>query len=431
LSRTNSTYQASPQNFFPFSYEETIGESAPDDFLYVKENHLGSVLATVSDRKISVDNNSDNIVDFYMADVRAAYDYYGATGMIMPGRLFESESYRYGAQGSEVVPERNGTRNTITTFYREADLRKMQWDSPDPKARPDQSPYVYNDNNGVNVNDPRGDCPTCKVEARITAAITFGTKGKSSFSLGAGVGLSAKSGSAMGSFNLSVRGYAGGLLGSKGLNDPQFDITASPAITFGGGTDATPSTLSSFTASNIDAVSNPFKSSFTVASHNVLNFGQNNFTSGYQRVGGLEGKSGDISVSTYNDFFPGIGDGNDRKNTGGADITFGLPGGNSATVGANIFTGERWRNPITNATNSYRSGGSMNYQMRAGTGNYNNGIAFLSVSNSQFTLSTVIMGRGMMAPQDFLHDNFPSGPLSHFSNSNMPSSLQLGGAFTR
>ncbi len=151
MSRTNSTYQASPQNFFPFSYGETIGESAPDDFLYVKENHLGNVLTVVSDRKLPVDNNSDNIVDFYLPDVTSATDYY-SFGAQMPGRSFNSPAYRYGHNGKEKIDEWNGNSGTIYDYGRRMyDARLGRPFSHDPLFRsyPQLSPYQFFSNNPI------------------------------------------------------------------------------------------------------------------------------------------------------------------------------------------------------------------------------------------------------------------------------------------
>src|SRR5882757_6334042 len=55
---------------------------------YELTNHLGNVLATISDKKngISLDTDS-SLIDHYEADVQTAQDYY-PFGMIMPGRMF-------------------------------------------------------------------------------------------------------------------------------------------------------------------------------------------------------------------------------------------------------------------------------------------------------------------------------------------------------
>jgi RHS repeat-associated protein len=55
---------------------------------YELTNHLGNVLATISDKKIGVSLSSDSsLIDHYEVDVQTAQDYY-PFGMIMPGRMF-------------------------------------------------------------------------------------------------------------------------------------------------------------------------------------------------------------------------------------------------------------------------------------------------------------------------------------------------------
>ena len=55
---------------------------------YELANHLGNVLATITDKKIGVSLSSDSsLIDHYVADVQTAQDYY-PFGMVMPGRMF-------------------------------------------------------------------------------------------------------------------------------------------------------------------------------------------------------------------------------------------------------------------------------------------------------------------------------------------------------
>lgn len=81
----------------------------------------------------------------------------------MPGRKFNSNSYKYGYQGSEKDDEILGEGNAITTHYRGLDTRLGRWWSTDPKEdeMPWQSPYVSMDDNPVLNNDPNGDCIPC------------------------------------------------------------------------------------------------------------------------------------------------------------------------------------------------------------------------------------------------------------------------------
>lgn len=140
-------------------------------------NHLGNVLTVVSDRKIAVDGNNDNIVDYFLPDVVSSTDYY-PFGSPMPGRNYQSSApYKYGYQGSEKDDEISGSGNSITTHFRELDTRLGRWWSPDPKEdeMPWQSPYVSMDNNPILLNDPDGDCPWC-VTALVGALIEGGAE---------------------------------------------------------------------------------------------------------------------------------------------------------------------------------------------------------------------------------------------------------------
>jgi hypothetical protein len=44
-------------------------------------NHLGNVQVVVSDRKVQKDDNADGLIDYYVADIVSATDYY-AFGMV-------------------------------------------------------------------------------------------------------------------------------------------------------------------------------------------------------------------------------------------------------------------------------------------------------------------------------------------------------------
>jgi RHS repeat-associated protein len=154
-----------------FSLEKTITKSSGINFLYVKDNHLGNVHVVVSDRKLTVDDGVYDIngnqtsttpygiIDYYTADVLSATDY-GPFGEILPGRSFNSNSYRYGYnKGSEKDDEISGSGNHITTLHRELDTRLGRWWSIDPEEQenPDHSPYCSMGNNPIQNNDPDGD----------------------------------------------------------------------------------------------------------------------------------------------------------------------------------------------------------------------------------------------------------------------------------
>ncbi len=82
------------ENDINLSYStRTLGEKN-----FELTNHLGNVLAVVSDKKILNDDNTT-----YRADVISTTDYY-PFGMMMPGRTVNN-SYRYGFGGHEKINE--------------------------------------------------------------------------------------------------------------------------------------------------------------------------------------------------------------------------------------------------------------------------------------------------------------------------------------
>jgi RHS repeat-associated protein len=82
-------------------------------------------------------------------------DYYPG-GMVMPGRSFNTENYRFGFNGKESVNELNGTGNSIDFGDRINDLRLGRWMSPDKIIKAGLSPYMFGRNNSMNVVDMDG-----------------------------------------------------------------------------------------------------------------------------------------------------------------------------------------------------------------------------------------------------------------------------------
>lgn len=119
---------------------------------YELTNHLGNVMAVVSDRKIT-DPASDMMLQ---ADVLSASDYY-AYGMQMPGRQYESD-YIFGFNGMERDDELKGDGASYDFHARLYDPRVGQWLSVDPLMHkfPDVSPYLAFAGNPVNFIDPDG-----------------------------------------------------------------------------------------------------------------------------------------------------------------------------------------------------------------------------------------------------------------------------------
>jgi RHS repeat-associated protein len=152
-------------------------------------NHLGNVLATVSDRKLATDaysytawttgntkyaydalrnmyyqdaagtykrttSSSDLKADYYTADVLSYSDYY-AFGAEMPGRSFVSSGYRYGFNGQEKDGEVG--EGIYTAEFWEYDSRLGRRWNTDPKDNPSISVYACFANNPIWFTDVNGD----------------------------------------------------------------------------------------------------------------------------------------------------------------------------------------------------------------------------------------------------------------------------------
>jgi len=135
---------------------------------YELANHLGNVLAVISDRKWAVDDGvyntttgiktsstADGLADYYTATV-VSYSDYDPFGTVQDGRKGNENSYRFGYQGSEKDDEIKGGGNSYTTTNRLLDPRIGRWFTTDPINHPWQSPYSSMDNNPISHNDPLG-----------------------------------------------------------------------------------------------------------------------------------------------------------------------------------------------------------------------------------------------------------------------------------
>ena len=126
------------------------------DRRYELANHLGNVLAVISDRKLGISNgNAPNYISFEAITISAT-DYY-PFGMSMPGRSFtaaNTEGYRYSFNGKE-----DDTEWAKQDFgARMYDKRLGRWLSLDPlqKKYPNLSSYSYCADNPILFIDPDG-----------------------------------------------------------------------------------------------------------------------------------------------------------------------------------------------------------------------------------------------------------------------------------
>lgn len=126
---------------------------------YELTNHLGNVLAVVSDLKTFVDtigSGQPNYWDYSIANIKAAQDYY-PFGMLMPGRTINTDEYRFGFNGQERTDEISGTGNHNTALFWEYDTRLGRRWNLDPKSQINISDYATFANNPIWFSDILGD----------------------------------------------------------------------------------------------------------------------------------------------------------------------------------------------------------------------------------------------------------------------------------
>ncbi len=122
-------------------------------------NHLGNVLAVVTDRKLAQPDGGTGVA-FYLPDIVSATDYY-PIGFAMEGRGFSSDNYRYGFNGMEKDNELKGSGNSYDFGARLLDVRLGRWLAVDPKFKHSVgfSPYCVNFNSPLVFKDPNGEFP--------------------------------------------------------------------------------------------------------------------------------------------------------------------------------------------------------------------------------------------------------------------------------
>ncbi|MDQ6755393.1 MAG: hypothetical protein M3004_00505 [Bacteroidota bacterium] len=167
-------------NAIPANPPNVITSSISDSLLYGTRNyeltnHLGNVLATISDKKIGHALN-DTTIDYFNADVVTANDYYPG-GMMMPGRQFaqSNSSYRYGFNGQEKSNEIKGEGNSYTAQFWEYDPRLVRRWNLDPIKKPWQSDYATFSNNPMWKLDPNGDDDFFNSDGTFSHRTTTGT----------------------------------------------------------------------------------------------------------------------------------------------------------------------------------------------------------------------------------------------------------------
>jgi len=133
---------------------------------YELNNHLGNVLATITDKRLQIPDGGNTVVDHYEADVATQQDYY-PFGMLMAGRQYTANNttYRYGFNGkendNEVKKDANGNDligGQQDYGMRIYDPRVGRFLSVDPLTGkyPELTPYQFASNTPVQAVDIDG-----------------------------------------------------------------------------------------------------------------------------------------------------------------------------------------------------------------------------------------------------------------------------------
>jgi hypothetical protein len=124
---------------------------------YELSNHLGNVLAVVSDRKL-VHCSNDELM-WFEAQVVSVTDYY-PFGMEIRERSWSVSAYRYGFNGMEqsrwLSGEVSGSGNSYTAEFWQYDSRLGRRWNVDPVVKIHESPYAAFANNPIWFVDPSG-----------------------------------------------------------------------------------------------------------------------------------------------------------------------------------------------------------------------------------------------------------------------------------
>src|SRR6185437_1372476 len=124
---------------------------------YELDNHLGNVLATISDKRLQ-HTTSGTSIDYFNADIATAQEYY-PFGMLMPNRQYTINGvYRYGFNGKENDDEVKGVGNEEDYGARIYDTRVGRFLSTDPitSSYPMLSPYQFVSNRPIDGVDIDG-----------------------------------------------------------------------------------------------------------------------------------------------------------------------------------------------------------------------------------------------------------------------------------
>ncbi len=402
-------------------FDEQVGYKT-----YELSNHLGNVLATITDRKVP--NVSGTSFTYFNPQITTITDYY-PFGMQIAERSWvaSSSSYRFGFNGQEKENEVAGDGDYLSFTYRIHDARLGRFLSVDPLSKdyPWYSPYQFGGDNPIKSVDLEG--LEESVNLNFTAIFKLAEPKKKSsqnkqlfsWSGGIGLGYTNRFGNVQPALNIAWNVYNGGLgANSKGDATKYMDLAITPSITYGNGRSDT--RLIDFLHHNIPSgVASDYKNSVTVGSNFIFNNKGRN-----QRVGSLSGRIGDFSLHTYNDFFPFIGDLRDRGQSGGGQVSY-FAANKRYFLFYEVFTSQT---DVTQETSKNGIAKQTPIQKLFNQGIFAGGVEFSSGFQQQgfnagYTIMAGRIGGGLLKGQNGIHTaiNF------HHIPSSVPTRFFVGG----
>jgi RHS repeat-associated protein len=141
---------------------------------YELTNHLGNVLATVSDRKFAVPSDTSSLIDHYEPHIVTAQDYYPFGMMSRVALPNSGRTYKFGFNGKMNDDEvKGGLGNQQDYGMRIYDSRVGRFLSVDPltKKFPQYTPYSFSGNSPIWLIDKNGTEPDRNQAGTIGEAI--------------------------------------------------------------------------------------------------------------------------------------------------------------------------------------------------------------------------------------------------------------------
>ena len=134
---------------------------------YELTNHLGNVMAVVTDLKKAVKDVGDTTkVGYYDAEITEAQEFYPYGAMLRRYILDSAQWYRYGNGGQEKDDELYGPGNAYQAEFWEYDARLGRRWNVDPKNKPLEGPYSCYYNNPNLFVDITGAIATQVIDAK-------------------------------------------------------------------------------------------------------------------------------------------------------------------------------------------------------------------------------------------------------------------------